>query len=352
MKEYIEEGARNCVADCAQVKRGNSVLILNQSGSVDSEVSNALAQAAKDSGAQIHVLWGEPIPKSDETLPKTLIGALLASDVAIVTYPSLRREVLHPYIKDREVARSGNAARTTALMGSEWARFPYHLEDAIINRLDEIMEQAKLWRITTAEGTDIRGEFRGKESVIAGAYFERDDGNTRFSRSFPGGVHTPFNSGMVEGVIMVEHLSSLATQGNALALDRPFRIEVKGNEVVAIEEGEKGGEILRQQIEERKEGVYHFIDSWHAGTNPKTVVPWDRKKEPRVWWNYAHWSPLALHFHLGRSVNPITLCCFNQTVWVDGRKLYEDGKLAILDDIEGIAKRYSEDLFANNPLPM
>ncbi len=129
-------------------------------------------------------------------------------------------------------------------------------------------------------------------------------------------------------------------------------MDVKDNQLVSVEEEEEGGEILRQQIRERKEGCYHFIDSWHAGTNPKTVVPWDRNKEPRAWWNYAHWSPLALHFHLGRSVNPITLCCFNETVWVDDRKIYEDGKLAILDDVGGIAKRYSEDLFANKPLPV
>jgi hypothetical protein len=352
MKSAIEEGARNCVVECAQVKKGDSVLILNQSGSVDADVSEALAQAAKEEGAEVHILWGEPIPKTSDVVPKTLVGALLSSDVAVVTYPSLRREILHPHLKDKEVVRSGNAARTAELMGSEWARFPYTLQQAIIDKLDEIMEWAKSWHITTPQGTDIRGKFRGKDSVIAGAYFERDDGNTRFSRSFPGGVHTPFDSVGVEGVIMVEHLSSITTPGNALALDKPFRVEVKDNQIVSVDEEDEAGHILRQQIEERKEGAYQFIDSWHAGTNPKTVVPWDRKKDPRMWWNYAHWSPLAHHFHLGRSVNPITLCCFNQTVWVDGRKIYEDGRLAIVDDIGGIAKRYSEDLFANKPLPM
>ena len=226
---------------------------------------------------------GEPIPKSSETLPKTLVGALLASDVAIIACLSLRREALHPYIKDKAVTRSGNAARTAELMCSEWARFSYALEQAIINKLDEIMDKARTWRITTPQGTDLRGEFAGKESVISGAYFERDDDNTRLSRSFPGGVHTPFNSTKISGVIVGEHLSGLAAPGNAVAIEQPFRVEIKDNQIVSMGGEDQGARILKREIEERVEGAYQWVDSWHAGTNPKTIVPWERKKEPRVW---------------------------------------------------------------------
>jgi len=351
MSREIQEGATNCVVECAQAKKGQSILVLNEEGGVDNEVSEALASAAEKYGADVRVVWGETIPKTSSRVPESVIEALLASDVAIVTYPSLRREILHPHLKQKQVMRSGNAARTAALMASEWARFPYSLEQMIINKLDEIMEGAKSWSVTTPKGTDIRGRFQGKESVVAGAYFERDDGNTRFSRSFPGGVHTPFNSVNMEGVVVAEHLSGLAASGNAVTVEQPFRVEIKNNRTVAIGGEDEGARILKREIEERAEGAYQWVDSWHAGTNPKTVVPWDQKREPRVWWNYAHWSPLALHFHLGRTVTPISLCCFQPTVQVDGRKIYENGRLAMLDEIEGIS-RYSEKLFDNNPLPM
>jgi hypothetical protein len=39
------------------------------------------------------------------------------------------------------------------------------------------------------------------------------------------------------------------------------------------------------------------------------------------------------------------------TVSVDGRKVYEDGKLSMLEDIDGVS-RYPEKLFDNSPLPM
>ena len=203
----------------------------------------------------------------------------------------------------------------------------------------------------TPQGTDLQGEFAGKESVISGAYFERDDDNTRLSRSFPGGVHTPFNSTKISGVIVGEHLSGLAAPGNAVAIEQPFRVEIEDNRIVSIGGEDQGARVLKREIEERAEGAYHWVDSWHAGTNPKTIVPWERKKEPRVWWNYAHWSPLALHFHLGRTINPITLCCFQPTVSVDGRKVYEEGKLSMLEDIDGVS-RYPEKLFDSSPLPM
>ncbi len=352
MKPEILEGARNCVVNCARVRKDNEVLVLNQAGSVDAQVSDALAQVAAENGAQVHVLWGESIPKSSDELPKTLIGALVSTDVAIVTYPSLRREILHPHLKDKEVIRSGNAARTVELMASEWARFPFSLEQAIIDKLDVIMARGRLWRITTPQGTDVKGEFAGKNSVIAGAYFERDEGDTRFSRAFPGGVHTPFNSVNIEGVIVIEHLSGLSVRENAVAVGSPFRIELKDNRIISIDGEDKGAEILKRQIQERKEGIYHLMDSWHAGTNPKGIAPYDRKQEPRLWWNYAHWNPSVLHFHLGQSVNPISLACFKQTVQVDGRKVYEDGRLTIADDVEEVAKRYSAELLENSPLPI
>ena len=49
---------------------------------------------------------------------------------------------------------------------------------------------------------------------------------------------------------------------------------------------------------------------------------------------------MVLHFHLGRTHAPVNVATFNQTVYVDGRKIYEEGKLTILEEteIEKVAK--------------
>jgi hypothetical protein len=84
------------------------------------------------------------------------------------------------------------------------------------------------------------------------------------------------------------------------------------------------------------------LDSWHAGTNPKTVCPVKRDDDPNSWWTYAHCSPTVLHFHLGRTHAPVNVATFNQTVYVDDRKIYEDGSLTILEeaDIQKLAKDF------------
>jgi hypothetical protein len=53
-------------------------------------------------------------------------------------------------------------------------------------------------------------------------------------------------------------------------------------------------------------------------------------------------SPTVLHFHLARTHAPVNVATFNQTVYVDGRKIYEDGKLTILEEaeIEKLAKTF------------
>ena len=53
MNAQIQEGASNCVADCARVTKGQSVVVLNQEGAIDNEVSRALESAARERGAQV-----------------------------------------------------------------------------------------------------------------------------------------------------------------------------------------------------------------------------------------------------------------------------------------------------------
>lgn len=335
MQEELKAGASNCVIDCARVKEGDQVYILNQEGAVEDEVSNVIREVAEKQGAKAKVVWGKAIPKGTDEVPEILLDAYRLGDVVISHYPSLRRESLYAHVQGDRRPRATNRATNRELLQSEWARFPYSLQLAIIKNIDDILASGKKWRITSPKGTDVRGEMGASDSAVAQAYFLKGEDNTRASRNFPGGVHTPLMSVRAEGVIVVDH----ASISGFISTAEPVRIELKDGRVTSISGGDEAGKI-REELA-KTDG---FLDSWHAGTNPKTILPHNRKVDPRAWWVYAHCSPMVLHFHLGRSHAPVNVATFNQTLYVDGRKIYEEGRLAILEDtkVEAAAKRFGD----------
>jgi leucyl aminopeptidase (aminopeptidase T) len=325
MDQAIQEGATNCVVDCARVRRGNQVYIVNQKGAVEEEVSNSIQEVVEREGAKPTVVWESAIAKNTTEVPRNVLEAYTKGDIVISHFPSLKREILHPHVQGDTRSRATNRAISAELLRSDWARFPYSLQLTIIKTIDSLFEQGKEWRITSPRGTDVRGRVGGTDSAVAQAYFARGEDDTRASRNFPGGVHTPVMSMGTEGVIVVDH----ANVRGGFRPSEPIRIELKNGKATAIQGGKDAGTIVEEL--EKTDG---FLDSWHAGTNPKTISPIKKDDDPSSWWTFAHCSPMVLHFHLGRTHAPVNVATFNQTVYLDGRKIYEDGKLTILEEIE------------------
>jgi leucyl aminopeptidase (aminopeptidase T) len=325
MDELIRHGAENCVVDCARARKGNQVYIVNQNGAVEEAVSDIIQEIVEGEEAKAIVIWEKAIAKGSSEVPRVVLDAFTKGDVVISHFPSLKREILHPYVQGDTRSRATNRATSVKLLQSEWARFPYGLQLAIIKTIDEILVRGKEWRITSPRGTDVKGKIGESSSTVAQAYFVRGEDDSRASRNFPGGVHTPLMSGETEGVIVVDH----ANVRGGFRPTEPLRIELKDGRVIAIRGGDDAGTIVKEL--EKTDG---YLDSWHAGTNPKTISPVKKDDDPTSWWTYAHCSPQILHFHLGRTHAPVNVATFNQTVYVDGRRIYEEGKLSILDETE------------------
>jgi hypothetical protein len=325
MNETLRKGATNCAVDCGRVGRGNQVYILNQKGAVEDVVSSAIEIIVESRDAKAKVVWADPIPKGSDRLPPEVLDAYVDGDIVISHFPSLKRELLYQHVKPDTRSRVTNRALTGELLMSEWARFPYGLQLAIIRAIDTIISKGAEWRITSPAGTDVRGAIGASDSAVAQAYFARGDDDTRASRNFPGGVHTPLMSVGTEGLIVVDH----ANVRGGFRPSEPIHIELRDSRVTKISGGRDATAIIEEL--EKTDG---YMDSWHAGTNPKTICPVTRDDDPAAWWTYAHCSPMVLHFHLGRTHAPVNIATFNQTVYVDGVKIYEDGRLAVLDSVD------------------
>lgn len=47
---------------------------------------------------------------------------------------------------------------------------------------------------------------------------------------------------------------------------------------------------------------------------------------------YARYLKTIVHFHVGRSTAPIDAACFQQSIVIDGRQIYDRGQLMLWDD--------------------
>ncbi len=331
MSAALEAGAANCVIHCAGVGRGTRLVIVNEAGAVDEAVAETIAAAGRDAGATVEALWVDTIPKATpEAIPSEALDAYANGDIVISHFPSLTREALHPHFPAERRVRVPHRARSAALLGSDWARFPYGVQRAIAERLEDLMAPGSTWRIASPDGTDLSGVFAAGGKVGAGgevgaAFFVDAGAEGRARKNFPGGVHDPRACAELDGVIVVEYMDHVDQAED----DPPLRVELSDCRITEITGGNADGK-LRHAIG----ASAGWIDSWHAGVNPRTIAPVDRQANARSWFGFSHCSPAIIHFHLGRTHETTNLACFGHSLSVDGELLYADGALApaVVDD--------------------
>jgi leucyl aminopeptidase (aminopeptidase T) len=316
------DGARNCVIDCAQIGQGSTVAVVNEAGT-DPGVVTAIAEIARDAGARVQVVWAEPYPKDDPQakIPENVFAAFRDADILVNHYHSLSRVAVQDQFPAEARIRVPNRATSSALLSSAWARFPYGMQKALSDSLEDVMAPGRRWRITSPAGTDLRGQFVEADSALAQAYFQTDEDNNRARRNFPGGVHTPRISTGINGILVAEYVDG------APADMPPVRMKIVDGKVVDVEGGDPEGRARARILE--SDG---HVDSWHSGVNPKTVVPVTRASNPRKWYSYAHCSPKMVHFHLGRTHSTINVACLDQTLEIEHRAVYENGALVDFSD--------------------
>src|SRR6266545_6598536 len=337
--DRAREGVQNLVKGGAQGQEGEQVPLPKEIRQLDPDIADLVAEAVKAAGAEYHVLWGETIERGRKDIPSVLLGVFLAADKVIANY-SLNRAALDPHIRGKGIVQINNGCRTAQQMSTPHATFHWGMVKTIYSRLEEIFSEGERWRITSPAGTDISGQV-GKGSDVADAYFAAEAEASRFIRVFPGEVYTPVGSVGAEGKIVTEYIN----MRDAVPWEHPAVLTVRDNKIVKVE----GGDEAKRFEAEMQDNVKRFgenaavIDSWHGGMNPKARVPTPDNRALQG----ATSGGAMMHFHAGRTLDPVSAGILFHTIEVDGRKLYERGKLLILDDpkIQEAAHRHGiEDL--------
>lgn len=325
--EQVAEGVKNLIENCAQVQRGEKVLVLNERGEMESDLVDLIAGAIRDAGATPQVLWADPIGQGPfgegaASLPDELVKAITSADKVIAHYP-IRDRLLARYLGDApRVTIVHSMFRTKDDFASEHARFHWGMAKAIYDRFQkELFAEGRRWRFATLAGTDISG--------LIGPFSERarqlEDEIWPFSRSFNSPAFIPVASTHSEGKAVIEYTAGF----RRVPIDHPPTIVVENNLMVRVEGPPEAkrwvdeyAKILDERLERLSVPDANRVDSWHGGLHPTAECT----PGPRGMIGNA--STKMMHFHVGPDGAHVQAQLGDVTLELDGEKVLEGGKYA------------------------
>lgn len=338
--ELSKQGAVNLVVHCAEVQNGERVVMISERGRVHGDLPVYVAEAVEDAGGEGELLWVEALPEglafTDEQMT-----VLSSADKVIASVRDT--SCLRDSLKGADVALLVWNLFTTVdelnpeSLASEHARYPWKIAKAIHDRLEELFIPGRKWRITAPSGTDLSGVF-GDFSARASYREDLWDEWSGRSRTFHGSVYRPVASLEANGVIVGQFTGG----SRRVPVETPPIFVIEKNELVTIE-GEAKAQVLIEQYKRNLDVLVGrfgknatLVDSWHGGTHPRAEPAQNL---------LGNACTQYMHFHLGRTTgipgDYITAEISDHTIEIDGRPIYKNGELLVLDEpeLQSIAPR-------------
>ena len=350
-REAVQAGVDNLVKHCAAVERGESVLLLNERGSLDPELATLIEQAIAEAGGTPYSLWVDSLARAGE-LPPPVAGAVLGADKLLLNC-NLNRAVLLDHLRANGAAglvRVNNRIRAAEGMTTDHARFDWRLVMALAHSIEARTSQASTYRVTSPRGTDVSGRV-ASASEVADAFFVQDAEMSRAERVFPGEVYAPIGSADANGTIAFDHPGMADRE----QFHNPILLQVRDNALQSVEWREEPARpdqkddpsgntvwtsahlqrLLDASEERYGRGPAYAVDSFHGGFHPKAV------KRPGQQSNQD-----VMHFHVGRTPTPLSAYLSDQTIELDGQSFWEHGRSTLLQEesIRAMAREYGEQI--------
>ncbi len=335
-EEQVREGARNLLINGCEISRGAEVVILNERGLVDPAVADIIEQEAQALGAKVYVVWADGCPGPDN-LPGPVMAAIKDCDVAVMNH--LIAAILRLVPFEGTGLKMLNFLTRWNDLGSDFARVPYRVGMDILTELGHRTAEAGEWHMTCPLGTDLRAAIPKPEGP---ANKGSGTGDSFTLRSFPLSVSAVFSTLSANGKLAIRWVTPSTTQvlnSKGVILPDPVIAVVEQGRMVDFEGPTKAVSQLRAYLDQVGEEVNkngYIVNSWHAGTHPGCFTDITPEDDFFSWILLAHGNPRVAHFHVigapvpGEGSVPVV----DQTVTFDGKPVWDNGKLALLDDPE------------------
>lgn len=314
--DELMKGARIAVNQCMNIKPGEKVIIITDK-KMPIKLSEALAKTVKEVGAECMIQLIPP-RKVNGTEPSKEIAELMKTPDALfiltswsISHTAARRNATEAGVRIASMPKVTEFSFTEGGLTADYRE---------VKRLTEIMakklENAKIFRITSDNGTDFTASVEGREWV-------KDDGMIHKKGNFcnlPAGeaAAAPVE-GTSQGTVVID---KMAFYGEGI------RYTVKNGFVEKME----GSERLEREV--NKVGrLARNIAEIGIGTNPKARIIGNILEDEKVFGtvHIAIGNSLSLH---GKVDVPLHIdgIILKPTLEVDGEVLIKDGKWTFSED--------------------
>lgn len=350
-------GCRNLLQSYGGIKEGEEVVILCEiAPTVEPKVVAMQAATLEMIGARPHILWTPRLQRGWwQDLSPVVRGAVREANVVLQNLVTIGKTHLLDLMLENGVRRIRNYATDEAVLASDWAQFPVEIQDYLELEINTQLANAKTFRVTTAEGTDISGEIAQRI-----APWRRDTKRSGgLNVSFPPGVFRATESHAANGVLYVHSTYPWGARRVGLPetrFFRPVKLVVENNYVVHFEGGWEA-EAYRRLFEHHVPALgpdAYKLDSFHSGSSPKAFTPMAPQQDPDRFDHLIHEHESWFHFHIGslsdKAVNTtqhaqhVNAVLNEPTVYLDGQKVWDRGRLDIwqTSEMRSIAEKYGD----------
>ncbi len=325
--------ARNILAKNLNVTKGESVLIISD----DIEISEALAHGAKVLGGEPSVFYLPDSIRPVKQISEPLKSALKSSDVVLTPMERLEEETefrlqIMKFAKDLGKARMAHMPGVTVevFLSGVLEADPHKME-ATGNKVAEILTKGRSLKITTKKETDLSMKLGGWERTA-----DADVGLITLPSqldNLPAGESfiSPLE-GSANGKLVIDGSCPgmlLDNEVIELEIENGFVIEIRGGE-----SAKEYSELLRKMEEdctdlEQKRNIFAVAEIG-IGLNRNAKLTGLPIVDEKVL-GTAHIALGSNKFIGGKieAPNHHDLIFLNPTVYVDGVKIIEDGKLLL-----------------------
>lgn len=313
-------GIANLVDNCADVAPRERVAIVCDETRVDPRVAKLIAEAVERAGGRPTTTWFDA---SDTGSTERAVAATRNTEKTIVSSMGLA-PFLAPGVPQPALI-VGSLFHSLADFATSHAAFHWKMADEIYRIVEDLFVTGANWRIATPTGTDLSGTVCDRSA--RSSYLE--DETPAHTRYFHSRAFRPVAADSSDGTIVCQF-----THG-------PRRTPCVPPPVLAFEDNQlkaiTGPDGARRWIDELQSGFDsvlerfggpgRVLDSWHGGANPKAELA------PTL---LGNGSTRNMHFHIGRTTGRsgdyISAEISDYSLAVNGRSVFDRGRLAILGD--------------------